>query len=79
MLEPNQKTTGTQYTGTAALLIAGFAFSPAALMLSHRLDYLSVCIAAAVSLLCVLLAWINWTKNSQLTIPSLETPIVRSK
>lgn len=79
MLEPNQKTTGTQYTGTAALLIAGFVFSPSALILSHRLDYLSVSIAAAVTLLCVALAWINWRKNSQLTMPSLETPTVRSK
>ena len=79
MLGSNQKATGTQYTGTAALLIAGFIFSPAALVLSNSLDSVSISIAGAVTVVCVALAWINWRRNSKLTIPSLETPIVRPK
>jgi hypothetical protein len=79
VLESNQKDTGTQYTGTAALLVVGFIFSPAALIFSRPLSYLSVLLAAAVSALCIILAWINWRKHSQLTMPSLETSEARSK
>ena len=79
MLETNQKSTGTQYTGTAALLIAAFIFSPAALILSRPVGYLSVFLAVASSGLCIILAWVNWKKHSQLTMPSLETSDSRSK
>lgn len=79
MLETNQRSTGTQYTGTAALLIVAFIFSPAALILSRPLGYLSVLLAVASSALCIVLAWVNWKKHSQLTMPSLETSDLRSK
>jgi hypothetical protein len=74
-----EKLTGTQYTGTAAMLILAFIFIPAALIFSRPLGYLSVFLAAAGSALCVVLAWLNWNRHSQLTIPSLEISNTRSK
>ena len=74
MLKSNQITTGTQYTGTVALLVVAFIFSPAALILSRPLGYLSVSLAAASSMLCIVLARVNWKRHSQLTMPSIETP-----
>jgi hypothetical protein len=73
VFDTNEKLTGTQYTGTAALLILAFIFIPAALIFSRPLGYLSVFLAAAGATLCVVLAWVNWKRHSQLTIPSLET------
>ena len=79
VLESYQKDTGTQYTGTAALLVVAFIFSPAALIFSRPLSYLSVLLAAGGSAVCIVLAWINWRKHSQLTMPSLETSDSSSK
>jgi hypothetical protein len=79
VLELNQKDTGTQYTGTAALLVVAFIFSPAALIFSRPVGYLSVLLAAGGSAACIVLAWINWRKHSHLTMPSLETSDSRPK
>lgn len=79
MFDSHQKSTGTQYTMTVALLIVAFIFSPAVLILSRPFGYVSVSLALACSALCVAFAWVNWRKYSQLTIPSLETPHARSK
>jgi hypothetical protein len=74
VFESNQKPIGTQYTGTVALLAIAFIFSPAAALVSRPVGYLSVLMAATASVVCVVLARINWKRNSQLTMPSLETP-----
>ena len=79
MLESNQKDTGTQYTGTATLLVVALLFIPAALIFSRPVGYLSAVLAAGGSAFCIILAWINWRKHSQLTMPSLETSDSRSK
>jgi hypothetical protein len=79
MFEPNVKSTGTQYTLTVALLALAFVFSPALLLVSGRFGYVPVSLAVAGSALCVILAWVNWTRHSQLTIPSIETPHTSSK
>jgi hypothetical protein len=79
VFESNQKPTGTQYTGTVALLAIAFIFSPVAVLISHPLEYPSLLGATTVSVLCVVLARINWQRNSKLTIPSLETSQARSK
>jgi small-conductance mechanosensitive channel len=79
MYDSHQKSTGTQYTTTVAFLAAVFIFIPAMLIVSRPLGYLSVSLALACSALCASLAWVNWTKYSQLTIPSLETQRLRSK
>lgn len=79
MFEPTAKDSGTQYTQTVALLVLAFVFSPVVLMLSDRLGYVSISLAATGSTLCILLAWLNWNKHSRLTIPSIETPFKRAK
>jgi hypothetical protein len=73
MFASQQKSTGTQYVITVALLAVAFIFSPAVLMVSRSFGYTGILSAVACSTLCVSLAWINWKKNSQLSIPSLET------
>jgi len=79
MFDPYQKPTGNRYTMTAAFLVVAFIFSPALLILSRPLGYLSVSLALACSSLCAILAWVNWKKYSHLTVPSLETPRARAK
>lgn len=79
MFQPTAKDSGTQYTQTVALLVLAFIFSPAVLVLSDRLGYVSISLAATGSALCILLAWLSWIKYSRLTISSIETPFKRSK
>lgn len=79
MFVSNQKPTGTEYTTTVAFLVLAFLFSPALLLLSGPLGYVSLTLAVACSVLCVSLAWLNWRKYSKLTIPSLETGRAKSK
>jgi hypothetical protein len=78
MLKPQAKSTGTQYTLTFALLALALVFNPAALVLSGRFGYVPISLAVAGSALCVVLAWLNWTRRSRLTIPSIGTPDPRS-
>ena len=66
-----QKSTGTRYTTTVALLTVAFIFSPAVLFVSRPVGYVSVALAIAFSALCVTLAWVNWKRSSQLFIPSI--------
>ncbi|MEX2260680.1 MAG: hypothetical protein WD696_01950 [Bryobacteraceae bacterium] len=73
MFDSPQKSTGTQYTMTVALLILAFIFSPAVLIASRPVGYASISFAIACSSLCAALAWVNWKKYSELTIPSIAT------
>jgi hypothetical protein len=77
MIDSQRKSTGTEYTTTVALLVLAFIFSPAILIVSGQFGYWSVSLALACSALCVALAWVNWTKYSRLTIPTLEPTRVR--
>lgn len=79
MLEVQQRTTGTRYTTTVALLTMAFVFSPAVLLVSRPVGYLSVLLAIACSAFCVALAWIKWKRSSRLTIPSITIQEARSK
>jgi hypothetical protein len=79
MFHAQQKATGTGYTTTATFLVVAFVFSPAVLVLSRPAGYLSVALAVACSALCVALAWLNWRKSSQLSIPSIATRAANSK
>jgi hypothetical protein len=79
MLNSYQKSTGTQYTGTVALLILALIFIPAMLILSRPVGYDSMWLGAICSASCLGFAWRNWKKHSQLTIPSLETLKPRPK
>ncbi len=69
----SQKSTGTGYTTTVALLIMAIIFCPAVLIASRPIGYVSLSLAIACSALCVILAWVNWKKSSRLTIPSIAT------
>jgi TRAP-type uncharacterized transport system fused permease subunit len=79
MFDSHQKSTGTQYVITVALLAVAFIFSPALLVVSRPFGPVSVVLALACSTLCIALAWFNWKKNSDLTIPSIENPVERAK
>jgi hypothetical protein len=72
MFATQQKSTGTGYTTTVAFLVVAFIFIPAALMFYGHYGYVSVSLAIAGSALCVGLAWMNWKKSSQLSMPSIE-------
>jgi len=79
MFDSQQKPTGTGYTATVALLMVAFIFSPAVLIISRPIGYLSVSLAIACSVICSALAWLNWKKASQLTIPTIEMQRERAK
>ena len=79
MLDSYQKSTGTRYTMTVALLLVAFIFSPAVLIASRPFGYVSVLLALGCSALCVTLARVNWKRCSQVTIPSFEAPHAGSK
>jgi hypothetical protein len=73
MLESCQKSTGTGYTPTVALLAVAFVFSPAVLFISRPFGYGAISLAVACSTLCAGWAFFNWKKSSQLSIPSIAT------
>ena len=79
MFDTQQKATGTGYTTTAAFLVVAFIFIPAALMFSGHYGYISISLAIVGSALCVALAWMNWKRSSQLSIPSIAVPEARAK
>jgi hypothetical protein len=73
MFDSHQKSTGTDYTMTSALLIMAVVLIPAILFLSRPFGYGSVSLALVCSVMCVALARLDWKKYSRLTIPSIET------
>jgi hypothetical protein len=73
MLQASEKSTGTGYTTTIAFLLVAFVFSPAVLIASRPLGLVSVSLAIACSVLCILLAWVNWKKSSRISIPSIAS------
>lgn len=73
MFDTSQKSTGTGYTRTVAFLVVAFIFSPAALLFSRPVGYISASLAIACSVLCVVLAWVNWKRFSRISIPSIAT------
>lgn len=79
MFYSQQKSTGTDYTMTVALLVVAFVFCPAILILTLPLGYPSLMAGVGISGVCVAIAWRNWKRHSQLTTPSIEPPYVSSK
>ena len=73
MLDVQQKSTGTGYTATAALLSVAFIFVPATLTVSRPFGHLTLSLAIESSALCATLAWILWRKYSRRFIPSIAT------
>ncbi len=79
MFDTQQKSTGTGYTTAVAYLVVAFIFIPAALMFYGRYGYVSVSLASVGTALCVGLAWMNWKRSSQLTIPSIAIQDAKAK
>ena len=73
MFKTSQKSTGTGYTTTVALLAVAFIFIPAVLFISRPFGYGLALPAVASSVACVAWAWINWKRSSQLSMPSIES------
>ncbi len=73
MFDLCQKSTGITYTTTVALIVVAFVFSPAVLIMSRPVGYLSVWLAIGCSALCVAMACVTWRKFSRLSIPSIAT------
>ena len=79
MFDSNQKSTGTGYTTTVALLAVAFIFGPAVLFLSRPFGYVLASSVFACSAFCVAWAWVNWKRSSQLSIPSIAIQELKSK
>lgn len=79
MLVANEKSTGTSYTGTAALLILACVFIPAILIASRPIGYFSLAAGIIGSVICIGLARRNWMRSSQLSISSISAPPTRTK
>ena len=73
MLESYQKSTGTGYTTTVALLAVAFIFSPAILFIFWPVGYAASFLAIACSMVCAGWAWFNWKKSSRLSMPSITS------
>jgi hypothetical protein len=71
MFDSGRETNGTGYTSTVALVIAGCIFSPAVLAVSRPFGYRALALAVGSTLLCMGLAWVNWTKGPQFPTASI--------
>jgi hypothetical protein len=77
MFYSHEKSTGTRYTLTIALLVLGLFVSPVLLAVSRPVGYGFFALAAISSALCLGLAWVNWKRYSQLSIPTILAPPAR--
>lgn len=71
MFPPSSSSTGTTYTATAALFAVAGIFIPAIVLLSSPVTYATLYGAAAGIGMISALAWTNWKRNSNLSIPSI--------
>lgn len=67
-----ERTTGSNYTATAALLIVAFIFIPAVLIVSRPFSDVSLAAAIGCSVICIGLARMNWMNHSRLSISSIS-------
>lgn len=74
-----QKSTGTAYTITIALLAVAFIFVPAVMIISRSFGYVSLSLGIGTSVFSVALAGVLWKKSSQRSIPSITMPGGTSK
>lgn len=78
MLKTQERSLGTLYGVTVALLLGALVFSPLLLIAIRPFGYLSVSIALVCGLLCTALAWLAWRKHSDVTILSI-VPATRAR
>lgn len=79
MFDTSERSTGTQYTTTVALLVMGCVFTPAVLLLSRPVEALTIWVAVGCSAVYLLSSRLSWTRYSRLTIPSIAGRRGRSK
>lgn len=72
MFDQTSQSTGTSYTGTAGLLIAGVLFVPTVLLFAAPVTRSALYWAIAFSVAILGLAWANWRRNSRLSIPTIN-------
>lgn len=72
MFDSHQKSTGRDYSLTAALLAFGIMLVPALLLANHSVSRMALILSSIGSLVCLCVAWLNWRRNSKLTIPTIE-------
>ncbi|MCX6594305.1 MAG: hypothetical protein NTZ56_22550 [Acidobacteria bacterium] len=72
MFDSHLRSTGTKFTTTIALLAVGLIVSPLVVLISRPVGMIAVSTGLASSVACLALAWLNWKRYSQLTIPSIE-------
>lgn len=71
MIQSRQTYTGTNYVATVALLACGLVFSPALLVLSGPISPGGGGAAFGMSMLCLAIARVSWSRSSNLTIASV--------
>jgi hypothetical protein len=54
-----------------ALLVVGFLFIPAVVMILRPISYVSLSSAVTCTALCMGAAWLSWRRFSRLSIPSI--------
>jgi hypothetical protein len=73
MLAQYQKSTGTDYTSTVALLVFGIVFVPALLIAASPIHAVLAASGTILSMSCLALAWFGWERTSELSIPTIFT------
>jgi hypothetical protein len=73
MFDALQKSAGAGYSTTVALLVVALIFGPLVLLVARPFSYLSLSMAVASSLLCLIWARVNWISSSRLSLHSIET------
>ena len=71
MLKTQERSIGTRYGATVALLVGALVFSPLVLIAIRPFGFLSFSVALVCGLLCAALAWLAWRKHSDVTILSI--------
>jgi hypothetical protein len=79
MLSNSERYSGTNYTTTAALLLAAFVVDPVLLYVSWPVDDGTMILALGGALALVGLAWRSWRNASELSVPTISAPVGRGR
>lgn len=80
MLNTGKRYVGRRYAMTAAMLVVACGVSPAILLVSYPYPTVAASLVAlACSTICAGIAFIDWKRSSELTIPSIASPRARPR
>lgn len=71
MFDSRQTSSITRYTVTTALVIVSYVFSFSLPFVSRPFEYMTYTLGSACGVLGSALAWANWKRYSQLTVPAM--------